>query len=187
MATAGSLIAGFVTYRLARKGEKEAPKHRFSRRKVDRVYKIFGRWGFGAIAVPPCCPRLCPWFHFCSWREQCNTRRQNFSLRSRSAGFLDTCSWLTLPRVMDDKSSRSWGNTVIPSCWPSSPWRPSLLPWFSTFGERERTRIESGIDLRKAFRYDTNSRVRPYKRESRGPEQAEAFIAPDGGWHNPEA
>ena len=51
MATLGSVIGGFVTYRLARKGGKETLERRFSRQRVDKVYKIFGRWGFGAIAV----------------------------------------------------------------------------------------------------------------------------------------
>ena len=60
MATAGSVIGGFVTYRLARKGGKEALERRFSRRKVDKVCEIFGRWGFGAIAIPLCCRPLCP-------------------------------------------------------------------------------------------------------------------------------
>src|ERR1039458_5078038 len=50
MATAGSVIGGFVTYRLARKGGKEALERRFSPRKVDKVCEIFGRWGFAAIA-----------------------------------------------------------------------------------------------------------------------------------------
>ncbi len=52
MATAGSVIGGFVTYRLARKGGKEALERRFSHQNVDKVCKIFGRWGFSAIAVP---------------------------------------------------------------------------------------------------------------------------------------
>lgn len=52
MATAGSLIGGFITYRVSRKGGKEALRRRFSRRKVDKVCEIFGRWGFGAIAIP---------------------------------------------------------------------------------------------------------------------------------------
>lgn len=60
MATAGSVIGGFVTYRLARKGGKEALEHRFSRRQVDKVTKIFGRWGFGAIAVPAFLPPPVP-------------------------------------------------------------------------------------------------------------------------------
>ena len=31
----------------------------------------------------------------------------------------------------------------------------------------------------------THHRVRPYKRGSWGPKEADAFIAADGGWHNP--
>lgn len=52
MATAGSVIGGFVTYRLARHGGKETLDRRFSSSKVDKVCNIFGRWGFGAVAVP---------------------------------------------------------------------------------------------------------------------------------------
>jgi len=64
MATAGSVIGGFVTYRLARKGGKEALDRRFSRRRVDKVCKIFGRWGFGAIAIPALLPPPVPMVPF---------------------------------------------------------------------------------------------------------------------------
>src|ERR1039458_5218632 len=49
MATVGSIIGGFISYRLARKGGKEALERRFSPQKVEKVCKIFERWGFGAI------------------------------------------------------------------------------------------------------------------------------------------
>jgi membrane protein YqaA with SNARE-associated domain len=64
MATAGSLVGGFVTYRLARKGGKEALDRRFSRRKVDKVCEIFGRWGFAAIAIPAFLPPPMPMVPF---------------------------------------------------------------------------------------------------------------------------
>ena len=64
MATAGSVIGGFVTYRLARKGGKEALDRRFSRRTVDKVCEIFGRWGFGAIAIPALLPPPVPMVPF---------------------------------------------------------------------------------------------------------------------------
>jgi len=64
MATAGSVVGGFVTYRLARKGGKEALERRFSHRNVDKVCKIFGRWGFGAIAVPALLPPPTPMVPF---------------------------------------------------------------------------------------------------------------------------
>ena len=64
MATAGSLIGGFVTYRLARKGGKAALERRFSRRKVDKVCTIFERWGFGAIVIPALLPPPAPMVPF---------------------------------------------------------------------------------------------------------------------------
>ena len=64
MATAGSLIGGFVTYRLARKGGKDALERRFSRKKVDKVCEIFGRWGFAAIAIPAVLPPPVPMVPF---------------------------------------------------------------------------------------------------------------------------
>jgi membrane protein YqaA with SNARE-associated domain len=56
MATAGSLIGGFVTYRLSRKGGKETLERKFPRWQVDRVNQIFERWGFGAIAISALVP-----------------------------------------------------------------------------------------------------------------------------------
>jgi len=64
MATAGSMIGGFVTYRLARQGGKAALDRRFSRRKVDKVCKIFGRWGFGGIVIPALLPPPVPMVPF---------------------------------------------------------------------------------------------------------------------------
>jgi membrane protein YqaA with SNARE-associated domain len=64
MATVGSVVGGFVTYRLARKGGKDALDRRFSRRKVDKVCEIFGRWGFGAIAIPALLPPPVPMVPF---------------------------------------------------------------------------------------------------------------------------
>jgi membrane protein YqaA with SNARE-associated domain len=64
MATAGSVAGGFVTYRLARKGGKEALDRRFSDRKVTRVCKIFERWGFAAIAIPALLPPPVPMVPF---------------------------------------------------------------------------------------------------------------------------
>ena len=64
MAAAGSVAGGFLTYRLARKGGKEALDRRFSRRKVDKVCGIFGRWGFAAIAIPALLPPPVPMVPF---------------------------------------------------------------------------------------------------------------------------
>ena len=64
MATMGSVSGGFVTYRIARKGGKEALAHRLPRGKLEMFYKIFGRWGFGAIALPALLPPPAPMVPF---------------------------------------------------------------------------------------------------------------------------
>jgi membrane protein YqaA with SNARE-associated domain len=64
MATAGSVIGGFVTYRLARKGGKETLARRFPARKLEKTYKIFERWGLGAIAIPALLPPPVPMLPF---------------------------------------------------------------------------------------------------------------------------
>jgi membrane protein YqaA with SNARE-associated domain len=64
MATAGSVLGGFVTYRLARKGGKEALERKLSKRKVDKILRTFERWGFAAIAVPALLPPPFPLIPF---------------------------------------------------------------------------------------------------------------------------
>jgi len=64
MATVGSVIGGYVTYRLACKGGKETLERRFPRRKLEKIYRIFGRWGFGAIAIPALLPPPAPMVAF---------------------------------------------------------------------------------------------------------------------------
>jgi membrane protein YqaA with SNARE-associated domain len=64
MATVGSVIGGYVTYRLARKGGKETLARKFPRRKLEKSYKIFSRWGFGAIAIPALLPPPAPMVPF---------------------------------------------------------------------------------------------------------------------------
>ncbi len=55
MATAGSILGGYLTYRMARKGGKETME-RFSQKRVSTVCAIFDRFGFAAVAVPALLP-----------------------------------------------------------------------------------------------------------------------------------
>jgi membrane protein DedA with SNARE-associated domain len=64
MATIGSLIGGWVTYHVARKGGKSALEHKFSARRINKVTKIFERWAFGAIAIPALLPPPVPMVPF---------------------------------------------------------------------------------------------------------------------------
>ena len=56
MATAGSVLGGYLTYRMARKGGKETLEKRFSKKKAARIYGIFEKWGFAAVAIPALLP-----------------------------------------------------------------------------------------------------------------------------------
>lgn len=60
MATAGSVIGNYLTYRLARKGGKETLERRLSHKNMDIVTEHFERWGFGAIAIPALLPPPMP-------------------------------------------------------------------------------------------------------------------------------
>src|SRR3954468_7766719 len=63
MATAGSVLGGFLTYRLARKGGKEMLQKKFPRN-FKKVQRAFERWGFAAIAVPALLPPPLPMVPF---------------------------------------------------------------------------------------------------------------------------
>jgi membrane protein YqaA with SNARE-associated domain len=60
MATAGAVFGGYLTYRMARKGGKETLEKRFSKKQTTRVYAIFERWGFAAVAIPALLPPPVP-------------------------------------------------------------------------------------------------------------------------------
>ena len=62
MATAGSVLGGLLTYRLARKGGKEALEKKFRAENVQTMYTRFERWGFAAIAVSALLPPPIPLF-----------------------------------------------------------------------------------------------------------------------------
>ena len=64
MATFGAVLGGYVTYRLARKGGKEALARRFPAGRLERVHKAFERWGWGAVAVPALLPPPMPMVPF---------------------------------------------------------------------------------------------------------------------------
>ena len=56
MAVIGSLIGGYITYILARKGGKDALERKISKRRAEKVYKRFESWGFWAVAIPALLP-----------------------------------------------------------------------------------------------------------------------------------
>jgi|SRR5579872_5225290 len=64
MATAGSVLGEYVTYRLARKGGQKTLERRLRRRRMDKIKKIFNRWGFGALVIPALAPPPVPFVVF---------------------------------------------------------------------------------------------------------------------------
>jgi membrane protein YqaA with SNARE-associated domain len=64
MATIGSVLGGFLTYRLARKGGKETLERKFPARTLEKVYSLFRQWGFAAIAIVALLPPPAPMVAF---------------------------------------------------------------------------------------------------------------------------
>ncbi len=51
MATAGAVVGGYVTFRLAKKGGKEGLEKKIGKQKAQKVYKKFEKEGFSTVAV----------------------------------------------------------------------------------------------------------------------------------------
>ena len=64
MATAGSVLGAWLTYKLARKGGKETLHRRLRHWRMDKVREMFARWGFSAVAVPALMPPPVPMVPF---------------------------------------------------------------------------------------------------------------------------
>jgi len=60
MATIGSVLGGYITYRLARKGGKEALEKKLGKQKCEKAYRTFGKYGFGSIMVGAMSPPPVP-------------------------------------------------------------------------------------------------------------------------------
>src|SRR6202140_2835914 len=64
MATLGAVVGGYITYALARKGGKETMERKLSKKRAQKVSTTFGRWGFGAVAIPALLPPPFPFVPF---------------------------------------------------------------------------------------------------------------------------
>ncbi|HEY0703757.1 MAG TPA: VTT domain-containing protein [Candidatus Acidoferrales bacterium] len=64
MATIGSVVGAYVTYRIARKQGDKAIHDRLSARNAKRVVETFEKYGFGAIALPALLPPPMPMVPF---------------------------------------------------------------------------------------------------------------------------
>jgi membrane protein YqaA with SNARE-associated domain len=64
MATAGAVIGGYLTYRLARRGGRAMLHRRLGKQWASSFYREFERWGFWAIVVPALVPPPFPFVPF---------------------------------------------------------------------------------------------------------------------------
>ena len=78
MALAGSIVGGYITYRLARKGGKEMLEHRMGPQRTKSIYARFERWGFWAIFVPAMLPPPIPFVPFLLAAGAMQYSRQKF-------------------------------------------------------------------------------------------------------------
>jgi len=60
MATIGSLVGSYFTFKIGREGGKEALEKRVSKKRVELIYRKFQQGGFGAILVPALLPPPVP-------------------------------------------------------------------------------------------------------------------------------
>lgn len=80
MATAGSVVGGFVTYRIGREGGKESLEKKLNKRQVEKVYGIFDKYGFFSLAVPAILPPPVPIVPFLLAAGAMNYPRHKFAL-----------------------------------------------------------------------------------------------------------
>ena len=64
MATVGSVVGAYLTYRIARDRGDKALHARLSKKNATKVVGAFERWGFGAIALPALLPPPMPMVPF---------------------------------------------------------------------------------------------------------------------------
>jgi membrane protein YqaA with SNARE-associated domain len=64
MAIAGAVLGGYITYRLAHREGKAILEKRLPRRKAQKIYQTFEKWGFFAVVIPALLPPPLPMFPF---------------------------------------------------------------------------------------------------------------------------
>lgn len=64
MATAGAVLGGYITFRLAHKQGKDLLERKMKHGLMKKIYDLFQKWGFGAIAIPAVLPPPVPMVPF---------------------------------------------------------------------------------------------------------------------------
>jgi len=64
MATIGGIVGAYVTYGLGFKGGEQALEKKISKKKAERIYRLFKRYGFWSLFVPALLPPPVPFSPF---------------------------------------------------------------------------------------------------------------------------
>ena len=78
MATIGSIIGGYLTYRLGAKGGKETLEKKISKKRAAKIYSIFDRYGFWSVAIGAIAPPPVPFVAFLIAAGAMHYPRRNF-------------------------------------------------------------------------------------------------------------
>ena len=118
MATVGAVIGGYLTYRIGLEGGKETLEKRISKKRAERIYHVFGRYGFWSVLVGAMSPPPVPIVPFLVAAGTMKYPRQKFlaALALGRAGRY-TCS-PTLDLSMGIVCFASWGAITSPWCTP---------------------------------------------------------------------
>jgi membrane protein YqaA with SNARE-associated domain len=85
MATIGGVLGGYVTYGLGTKGGEQALEKRVSKKKAERIYSLFKRYGFWSLFVPALLPPPVPFSPFLIVAGALKYPKRNFLIAVGSA------------------------------------------------------------------------------------------------------
>lgn len=117
MALIGSIIGGYLTFRMGREGGKAALEKRFPKKKLERVYHWTQHHSFWAVSVPSFLPPPAPLSPFLLAAGAMNISRKKFlvAYSSARAGRYALIGWL----------GSKYGHTVLH--WLKSSETPLLI------------------------------------------------------------
>jgi membrane protein YqaA with SNARE-associated domain len=85
MATIGGVLGGYMTYALGAKGGEASLEKRLSKKKAEKIYKIFHRFGFWSLFVPALLPPPVPFSPFLLVAGAMKYSKRNFFIAVGSA------------------------------------------------------------------------------------------------------
>ena len=78
VATTGSVIGAYLTFRMAQRAGSGYLREKFGERRVEKLLAFFERWGTGALVLSSAVPFPCPTSAFFAAAGVLNYRRRNF-------------------------------------------------------------------------------------------------------------